>query len=343
MELYNYKRAYSLVIGTAAAPIIPTPYDPIVRLGEVDNFYQLFPNNPDYQVIEPARAFFVNDLQITARIASSTESSGEGGTATIRIYNLPEDKRKQALKENTNVILRAGYYSSVKDNDASQLPIIYVGQVHSSKVIWEGADRVTILMCKEGFTPASNIRISYSLPPLAPQYQTFSEVFYGLADIWKANGISSTNLELTQRAWDDITAPSPLTQPVEYGWSYEGFLQDAMDDLCSMYNYVWYITNNNLYVHHKKATQFQSFMTVSNDQLLEVHEEQDASKSTEKGIDKKPSRIKLKLLLDGRNSDRQMLRITSGDYKGTYVVKARQYALSYRGAEWHLIVTAEAV
>jgi len=342
MATYNYKRVYSLIVGKPplSKPLPTQAYVPFTS-SDAFQFTELYETNTDFKIEVPSRSVYISDLQMVADISSSSESSSDGDKATIKIYNLPDSERGIVQAIDSNIILKAGYESSIKDGNTSSLPIVFVGQVAYSKTHWEGADRVTTLNCKAGFTPATSVKISYTLPPLAPQYQTFSEVFYALGDIWKENGVSSVNMELSQTAWNDITAPSPLTQSIEYGWSYEGYLRDAMDDLCGMYNYVWYITNNNLYVHHKKFNKFASFIDLDENQTLEIQDEQDSSKAVDTKDTSK--RVKIKLLLDGRIKDGYMLRIPFGEYKGTYSIKGRSYSLDYRGNDWYINLIAESI
>ena len=368
MELLNYNRVYSLTVGEPAEyTLIPDPTleqlaTPTISVENflAGNFVSEITSERDARVVETTSAVEIRDLQLQATITNSSESVGEAGNTTIKIFNVPKSKLSVLTKKNSFVILKAGYSPQLgSDGDYSSLPMIFSGQISYSETKFMGGDVVTTITCKEGFTPSNSIKISVNLSPNnSVGTQTYEDIFKRLISIWKANGLSvseesvildtpsfTTKFAETTAAGafpQDGLAPTQI--PLDFGWSYEGFLRDAMDDLCSQFNYTWYIGNNILYIHSKNFKDFVIKYTFKQSQILDIKDAVDSRGIPTEG---KSKRIKLKSLLDGRLTSKlsmgNQLEIPDGDFRGTYSVKSISYRLDWRGNDWYNEVEAEAI
>lgn len=363
MAFYNYKRVYSLVVG------LPPTYT-VFTVNEGDFLAEVPPQytvilddtnldldtNNDLAITK--RAVSISDLQMKADIqGSDSKSTGGNTTSTIKIYNLSKSQQSLVTAPNSFVILRGGYeFQLGADKDYEALPIIFTGQVISSRVEFEGTDRVTSLSCGDGFTPKSSIKVSLSLPPSQPLYifdellidgtpATFTtsinykDIFELLIKAWKDNGIftsdDSINLYLPEPVGDISVIILPL------GWSYEGFLADCMDDLCKSFGYTWYITNNTLFIHYKGFNKFVKKFTLEKTQTLDIKPLEDNSRGSDPTS--KSSGVTVKTLLDGRFQRGSLIEIPFGSERGTYSISGISYKMDYRGNDWYNEIICEAV
>lgn len=344
MAFYNYKRAYSLLVG------LPPSSPPSQRFDEFDleqnvGYTIVFPNEVDYRTVEAAEAVDIKDLQMKASVrGNDTQSSGETTAATIKVFNLSEEQVDKVSAPNAFVILRAGYEFQLGDKkNYDSLPLIFTGQVMTSETSFQGADRVTTLICKEGFTPNSSIKVSLSIESseLNQIPQTYSDVFKLLIKIWKDNGIAVADYSI------DFSRPMPLQSVpigdalIPFGWSYEGFLSDAMDEVCSQFGYTWYISNSILFIHSAEYKDFKEKFTLEENQTLDIKRNDDKSRGISAGS--QASRIIVKTLLDGRVKRGSRLEVPFGKLKGIYSVNTISYELDWRGSSWYNETTCEVI
>jgi hypothetical protein len=344
MEFYNYKRAYSLLVG------LPPSSPPSQRFDEFDleqnvGYTIVFPNEVSYRTVEAAEAVDIRDLQMTASIkGNDTQSSGESTAATIKIFNLSNEQVDKVSALNAFVILRAGYEFQLGDkNNYDSLPLIFTGQVMTSETSFQGADKVTTLTCKEGFTPNSSVKVSLSIEPSFDYQipQTYEDVFKLLIKVWKDNGLAVADYSV------DFSIPPPQQTtsikdiPILLGWSYEGFLSDAMDEVCSQFNYTWYISNSILFIHSKLYKSFTKKFTLEESQTLDIKRSEDSSRGVDASSN--PTRVIVKTLLDGRVERGSRLEVPFGKLKGIYSINTISYELDWRGSSWYNETTCEVI
>lgn len=342
MESYNYKRVYSLTVGKPPVYML-VEHDPDSRpTGE--EFDVVF-SNQNYRAIETSRAVEVRDLQIRAKVTSSSESSGESSKTVIKITNLPEERIKTMTQPNSFIILKGGYEHQLSDEGSyDSLPIIFSGQVSASHTDYEGeTDIVTTLICREGVTPA---KVSLSLPPssISNTSVSYKDVFDLAFKAWKDNGIAVSDdlIDISQPNWlYPVKGSTPEETTIDFGWSYEGFLTDLMDDICSQFNYTWYIDSSILYVHSKRSKSFTKSFLLEEDQVIEIKPADGDSRKIP--ADTQLTRLKIKTLLDGRLTMGSKVTVNFGEYKGTYSTLSVNRSLDFRGRDWYNEVIVEAV
>tara|TARA_R110002153_G_scaffold53726_4_gene149573 strand:+ start:1535 stop:2644 length:1110 start_codon:yes stop_codon:yes gene_type:complete len=360
-----YDRKYSLVIGlpsTVGTVLTPEVVEPIVD-GTTSSVFQ--EGGIDFRTNRQLNAVEITDLQIQASITgTANNSSNTGGSGIIKIFNLSKVTRDLVEKTNAYVILSAGYSSDIVQED-DQLPIIFSGQVETYTTYRQGANLITELKCKEGYTVNSGIKVTKSFP----RESTYSDVIYYLASIYEMNGIPLGDV-ITD--WSDNTTssrrtnPIPLTNgvlsnqvivekvsPQDYaqipvllkrptntklltGYSATGYLHQVLDKLCSQIGYVSYITNSKLFIHPKGYTKTVEEFEFTSGQMKSIRPTGSKLSGSSKGegIDG----VTIKTFLDGRLDIDKRIRILDGEYSGSYKVINKKYELDYENGSWDVSV-----
>lgn len=314
--------------GNLVTPSIVNPYVTLTSSGALD-----------YRVEKTSIS--INELHMEAVIDKGSSSSfGGGNSATIKIFNLSESSRSFITQENNNVILKAGYNPTNKDNP--DLNIIFTGQVDSYSVERKGVNTVTTLYCKDGHTPAKTIRVGLSLKPATPPLAspTYGDVLEFIKTVWAANGIKSSKYTVVT---DGVSPPyaSPDSIQLTGGYYFHGYLRDLCKEVAEEIGYKWYIDNSILYFEPKNTdTSITRKIYELNDSIILSLND---NKKTTTGISTssdKDTGIVLETLLDNRFEVGHYVRVTEGDKKGDYLISDINYNLSYYGSEWGMKVTA---
>lgn len=331
---YNFKRVYSLTIGTAPS-VREAPIPALLNPVQVP--WSLLRNNDEALTLLniPAQAREINTLQIKTSIEVSKEEKGQSGQIMIEVVNLDPDTLQFITRKNSLIVLRAGYEYDVED-----LPIIFSGQIKNVSTKRNGADLVTMITASDGYTPSTGVKISTSLvarPPLLDL--NYEDVFNHLINIWAENGvtISKSNILL------DNTLPlkvAPKDTLVQDGWSYEGYLRDAMDDLCEHFNYTHYLQNNILFIHPVNLPNFTNVFVVSESQIQDIHSSVVSDNSS---TDEEKLGHTMTLFLNGNIKMGNRVRVTEGEFKGDYLVSSIKHVMDFRGSNWNTELTTEIV
>ncbi len=333
MEEFSYNRKYELIVSKPIEDISVDPADPY-RNTPLDNESLVFKSTDNYQKINKLQNVTINALHFTADIDTSSKTSGsKGNSATIKIYNLSEESRGIVENVNNYVVLNAGY-----ESDGDNLPIIFSGQVQKAFSKRQGSDFVTTLICKDGYTPSNAIRLSYR----ASRGKTYADVIRDFAEEWRKNGVAYTEDSLVL---DEPTVIAPVVEStaentvLERGYIFSGFLRKAMDEITEMFNLVWYIENNTLFVHPKFYKKMIGEVVVNSSNIISIDNAQDNSKTTSSNSEKKG--IRLELFLDGRIKSYKRIKVEDTSKAGTYRISSVSHRLQYEGQEWYTIVEAE--
>ncbi|QDP59459.1 MAG: hypothetical protein GOVbin4162_33 [Prokaryotic dsDNA virus sp.] len=333
MEEFSYNRKYELIVSKPIEDISVDPANPY-RNTPLENESIVFKSTDNYQKINRLQNVIIDSLHFTADIETSSKTSGsKGNTATIKIFNLSNESRSIVENVNNYVVLNAGY-----ESDGDSLPIVFSGQVQKAYSERQGSDFVTILVCKDGYTPSNSVRLSYR----ANRGKTYADVIRDFAEEWRKNGVAYTSDSLVL---DEPTVIAPVVEAtaqntvLERGYIFSGFLRKAMDEVTEMFNLVWYIENNTLYVHPKFYKKMIGEVVVNSGSIISIQSSQDNSKTTSSNSEKKG--VRLKLFLDGRIKSYKRIKIEDTDKAGTYRISSVSHRLQYEGSEWYTIVEAE--
>lgn len=345
MAKFNYNRKYNLSISILTN--INNPAETVTfespetqefsKLNEDPDKINLRSEPPKPKIVEITNsvenfnAVEITDLQLEALVNSSSKSSGsELNNAEITIVGLDEETISLITGANRNVILKAGYEGD------KELPIIFNGQTVSVTTKREGNEVRTTLVCKDGYTPSGTIRVGLSYNNI-----TYGDLFDKLADIWKKNGINSTNKTIIK---DEISPPfkvPPRDILIKNGWSYQGYLRQAMDDVCKSLNYEWFILNSVLYIQPRNFKNIISIAELDNSQIKSLRDQQENTRVSSTNVES--TGIAVSTFLDGRFNLASKLKILEGSKKGTYAITQVSHKLNYRGANWDTQLTCEGV
>lgn len=272
----------------------------------------------------------IDDLHIVASIKSNT-SVGDTGNTTIQIYNASEETRNKLEKQNAYVILEAGY--------GDLLGTIFTGNIIDFDTEKSGTDVVLTLTCSTAQIPIKTSRVSISY---SPSYQggTYGDIIRDIVQQMKAGGIAE-GIVVTSRA-TVANLPVPDNTPIKGGFSFRGYTSQLLDKICEQFDYTWYITLNELYIHPKFYNSFGVKYTLEEFQVKSIRPAQDTTNISP--TLKRPTGLKVITLLDYRMKTGESIEIAFGQYAGTYKILTVEFDLSYDdGGPWDNVLTLEAV
>jgi hypothetical protein len=336
----NFKRAYTLSIGR------PESIRSILDTKDFDSLRQDFnsllsafsdsaisqtPVDLNFLTI-PSEAIDINTLQINTVISLSKDDKGQNQQTTLEIYNLSEEVIEFISKKNSVLILRAGYET---DQD---LPIIFSGQVKEVSTMRMNTDLVTTITASDGFIPSTGVKVALSLKRPPESILTYKDVFDALVFIWGASGVAISDANLVYEATPRPFSGNPNEIDIPDGWSYEGYLSDAMDDLCDHFRYTWYIHNNTLFIHPLNGFEFLTVFELNPNQIKDMRR---VTKSDNGATDVESSGFSINTPLNGNIKMGNLIRVTSGRFEGDYTVKGITHRLNFRHSDWDTIIETE--
>jgi len=314
----------------------------------------------DWRTIKTKDAVAITDLQMQASISgtSNNSSTSGGNSTTIKIYNMAKATRAIVERVNNYVILEAGYAQD------EELPLIFSGQVMTVDTTREGQDLITVLQCKEGYSPNNSIKVSKKFD----KEDTYGNVITYLAGVYKDNGIATGDLvnDWGEGINDDRSNPllsnsgtqvlaakanpqdfvqlpvmtaRPANSKLINGYSVFGYLRQALETVCKQIGYVCYITNGRLFVHPKGFTKTIEEIQIPSNILKSIRNL--ASNATGSSLGTGITGVKIVTFLDGRLDTDKRVKVLDGEYQGTYKVITKAHELDYEGEAWSTTLTCK--
>lgn len=294
----------------------------------------------DWIKTDPEEAALITDLQITANIAGSSNTSGGTSSTTISIFNMSDATRDIVELTNNYVILEAGYAQD------EELKMIFSGQVTNFETKRRGQDLVTILQCSDAYTPNNSVRVSKYFP----KTQTYADLIEYLITAYKENGVplgeftkkweSSFNSILPQNYIQlPVIKQTPANTPLVTGYSMSGYLHQVLTNICNEIGYVNYIANGKLFIHPKGYTKTVEQYEFTSDQMKSIRKS--ASQSTNSSLSKGVEGVVIHTFLDGRLDVDKRIEVVDGEYKGTYKIITKAHQLDYLYGNWDTMVTCK--
>lgn len=333
MALFSFNRSYTLTVEVPPAILPPSEEYSNTPLENVSPFIT---TKDDYRNVVVQQAVQITDLQIKANITFTERTTGsEPIKATIEIYNLSTQTRQQIESTNGIVVLEAGYEDSEK--------MIFSGQILQSSTEKRGPDMVTTLLCKDGYTPLNGVRYSKSFS----RGSTYGEIFRDIVSEFANNGISSSDNGVIL---DQISPPiefSPEELTLEKSWTFSGYLRQALDRLCTEFNYKWQIIHSRLYIYPVDYPEMVGQVILGVDNILSIEEYQDGTTTT--STDTQSGGVEVKLFLEGDIDMSKILVIESDgnpDSKfsrlaGNYRIVDGKHVCDFEGRDWYTIIRCD--
>lgn len=329
MTQYNFNRKYQLTVSQRKTETRPIPND--YTDTPLDDGITFFSATTDYRAVNTQINAEFTDLHMEADINGSNKSAGsKGHQAHIKLYNLNKRSRDLVSQVNNYVILNAGY-----ETEGDDLPLVFTGQIQDAYTKKEGQDRVTHLLCNDGWTPSNSIRVSFRILKGSP----YSAAFQYIAKAYRDNGVATGKLILDQSPTLLPLATNPPSSTIsERGTSFSGYASEVMDDLCKQFNYNWQIVNNQLFVHPYYYKDMIGIVEISSSGIISIEEQQNgtatpSSESENRGVI-------ITILCNGRVSTEKRLRVLDGERSGDYNIDSVSHKLSYEGQNWYTIIEA---
>jgi hypothetical protein len=299
---------------------------------------------------EPASAKVISSpLQMEFTCDYSTDGEGsDPAEATLKLYNLNEQTKRYFNSSPTYVAVKAGY------RDTS-LPIIYAGQVLSSTTQRDGSDTITTVTLKDSYEAIQRTRIAYKWPVNTP----YRSVLQDLAGFFSSSGITVGYIEEPQRKlkvglnrgittevisgdatteFEDVNVERNDAQtPTSY--IVEGYLSDALDEICYALGMTWYVVHNKVYAVNGKrgseGTFIRAYGIIIEPEnvvgLMSIMNDKTTTSS-----DKTPTGgIKFSTFLDGNISTEKYIEVKDIEgFEGVYKVTSVKHQLNYDGGDW---------
>lgn len=283
----------------------------------------------------------IDNLHMDANISiNTTTSSSDNNKAVIKLYNLSDNTKELLSSVNGKIVLEAGF-------EQGDFGVIFSGSVYDVYTIKEGPDKVTVLSCKDGWTPTSSVRCSLSYPKGTSFTTIFNQIIQGLED----SGIArSSNGILLSEVNPPFLVPSDTV--VKKSWSYSGFLRGALDKLCKEFGLTYQIEKSTLYIYPITYPRLISQINVFPESILSIrrYNSNEGKTSNDVTINKG---IELKTLLlplvdtsnqinISKSNNTIVNRVVDG-YEGPYKIVQIEHQLSFEGNAWYTMLKCEEV
>lgn len=185
------------------------------------------------------KMFYIDKLQFTASIHYSTEKTDvSSDETTFEIYGLNPEAAAKFKREGATVMLRAGYDTQFKRDDAGEiimdyesLPVIYLGKVIWASTVKRGVDKVTKVVCSSDAAERDVVKVSVAYKPNT----TRADV---VKDLVKRMGFSVLEMDLSHLG---STAYSS-------GKSVYGSVASALNRICQENGLMWFTHNQQIRV-----------------------------------------------------------------------------------------------
>ncbi|QHZ59743.1 baseplate hub [Alteromonas phage vB_AmeM_PT11-V22] len=341
---YNYLRYYELIVGFPDTYRLVSPEYP--SLNATDSADLTFDQKPlNFMTVQRAegKGVSVSENQLVAKVGGTTQSKGSNArSCVITVHNLSEDTVQNLTQKNLKVILKAGYKD---DYDQDNLPVVFSGQIKSSKRVLSRDVNAVELICEDGYTPSNAVKVNKTLKSTPSKTITANDVFDYLLSVWNKNGIASTKDSIR---FDELPI-HPSTVPFRGGWTGEGYLRDRMDEICDAFNYQWYIVNGTIYIQSAFSNKVREVIELDMSLVKGIQDGNENYKNDSNQEGK--SRIKVTTFLNGAITEDKFINLTPAangskgrtDYTGLYKVISVSHSLDYRGNKWDTIVECESL
>ena len=357
----SFLRKYELKIGSPSFTKIVTPtfgvYKPDVQVKKVF----ISPNNSYVdQLTIPAgnETLTITDLQIEATIEYGIDKDSQ--KAEIKVYNLSDDSVSK-IKANGIVSLKAGYYTD------ENLPLIVVGQILSVKTERASQDRVTTIVCADGYAARKGTHVSKS----AIAGESYLDVLKYLVGEAAKVGVplgkgipvesGSNRLLANEIASGNATSAdievNRIIKQVKSGVALEGELFEQINKAATEVGYRSYISLGKLYIepmNHRATTTvvtIEPTTTISLEGVSDTTTSSSGSTESEDGGTTQTDDfdgVRATIFLDGTITTDSILRVKSSKsdrstlkyFVGDYRIKSITHALNYYGDDWSTTIEA---
>lgn len=181
--------------------------------------------------------FYIDKMQFNATISYTTDKSGvSSDETTFEIYNLNRESAAKFKKVKSMVMLRAGYDTMFKRDDAGEiipdydsLPIIYIGSIIYAYTVKRGVDKITRVICSSDKDERAITKTSIGYAPNTKKADV-------IKDLVKKLGFAT--LEMDFGNLGDKSYPT--------GFSVYGSVANTLNRVCEENGLMWFTYNKQI-------------------------------------------------------------------------------------------------
>lgn len=284
---------------------------------------QVVTSKQDFRTIDPLSSIQITELQISGSVANGKENKNSG--CNIDIYGLNSNSLSY-IQEGSVVILEAGY------EDNPKLPVIFAGQVQSASIDTESNITIAKLNCKEGYTPSS-VKVSKYFP----EGTSYLQILESLALDYGNNGIPLGRSIGGLASLQGVGVDSPVDSIVlTDGFSFYGFLDTCLKQICDEVGFTFYISNARLYIEPKNYEQFTRLYEIETNSVLSAKQSV-SNKINKASVDNQETKSvwKLRTFLDGRLESGLFVELDIPDtLSGRFKIINIKHSFDFEGSTW---------
>lgn len=284
MPVYQKDREYSLIIG-------------------------------DYR--KPDENIEITELQVRFDVSKSSSNKDKTNSATIEVYNLPEDARSMLETDYIAASFTAGYVDI-------GIKRLFAGEVTSVSTRQSGTDMITQIQMGAGYTGLNHQILSKLVSPGRTVRDVFEEIRQAIPGISRG-----------------VYAGTNLNNQIISGYPLMGEPRRMLDQLSSTYQIEWRIDDDVLYVNDMSGTisdNFEQAYVISSDTgMIEVPYYVAGDKRRGKKDPVKKGGVQFKCLLNPEIIPGEIIRLEYDEkFDGYYKVDSIRMYGDFRGNDWYL-------
>jgi len=314
-------RKYRLTIGT--------PPKTTTQLGTRVAYYQKVVGRTNI----PSQAVAIEDLEVSFRVEKSDNSSKVLNSAEITIKNLSESTKALIEKDDSVVILEAGWQDD-------SFGLIFQGDITSYKHNKSGNNYDTIIECADGYVGIREAITHKVYPENTSVQAVLMDLIKGEAggtEYLSAQGVGRERPPIGLGLDIGEMSGLGLFDTFSNGYSVAKPTKQAIDDICWAHRLKWSIQDGKVYITDLNGdTQVKYTMPLISEAtgLIESPEEINEGKAKRKG-DKTPSKgWRFRCTLNHEIIPEMFIKLVAQDVNVVAKVKKVTHSGSYMGGDW---------
>lgn len=331
---YNYLKKYKLTFEN----VVESQDEYLTELKQQSSIF--LPDADLTRVTTYGTSF--DDLHMEANISfNPTTTSSNNNSSEIKVFNLSKDVRDRISQVNGRVILEAGY-------EEGDFDVIFTGQINDIYTNKNGADLVTVISCKDGWTPTNHIRYTKSFG----KGTSFQDIFEDMITVFEQHGISRSDTGILLNEPNPPWAV-PADTKVSKSWSYSGFLRGGMDKLCTEFGLTYQIEHSTLFIYPKNYQKMFTELELTEEQIISIRRASNSQNKTPNEVSNNAG-IQVQTLLLPKVTPKYRVKVVAKEqsdedsynlkpFVGEYKITALSHRLSYEGDGWTTTMTCEAI
>lgn len=267
---------------------------------------------------DPNNAILIDNLQVTFEISKSISNKKRTNSATIEIYNLPEEAIALLDKQFIVADFKAGYYNT-------EIKRLFAGQVVSASTRKDRVDVVTQIKMGAGYSDLHYNNLNKTVAPGKTCKDVYEEVRKGIPGVDRGvySGLNANN-------------------PVIDGYPLSSNPYMELNKLCQATDTDWQIDNNVLYVGDKDkgwmTNEGEAILISPETGLLNYAYKVAAEGSKKKQDPAKVAGIQFKANLNASLIPGSIVKIEQDDkaIDGFYIINSARFTGSWNSGGWEV-------